>query len=344
MTLRQRIEAVPRPVRRGIQVAVAVAVAGGLLWPQVSDAREALDAAADIDARLLALGAALQAAAVASQALMTRALLPESARPGRPDMVRIELAAMAASHTIPGGTAAGTALAFSRLHEAGVPRSDAGLAVGIRGLGSALVLNVLLWMALVVSIPLHGLDPLYSLAALGGVLVLATIGGLGLALLRYEEGTSERLRAVAARLPLVESDDVPAVVHRVSEQLRALVGDRSLLSVAAGWSAAYWLLGAASLWVFVSAFGEQPRVDELLVAYGVANVVAFIPVTPRGLGTLEFTLITVLAGFGVDRGAVVLGVLGWRLVNFWAPIPLGGLSYLSLRLYPPPEVEPQDGR
>jgi uncharacterized membrane protein YbhN (UPF0104 family) len=26
------------------------------------------------------------------------------------------------------------------------------------------------------------------------------------------------------------------------------------------------------------------------------------------------------------------GVLTWRLVNFWLPIPFGGISYLSLRI------------
>jgi hypothetical protein len=27
-----------------------------------------------------------------------------------------------------------------------------------------------------------------------------------------------------------------------------------------------------------------------------------------------------------------LGVLGWRLVNFWLPIPAGAIAYVSLKL------------
>ncbi len=63
-----------------------------------------------------------------------------------------------------------------------------------------------------------------------------------------------------------------------------------------------------------------------------ANVLAVLPVTPGGLGVIELTLVTVLTGFGVHAGAATAGVLCWRLVNFWLPIPFGGLSFLSLKL------------
>ena len=33
----------------------------------------------------------------------------------------------------------------------------------------------------------------------------------------------------------------------------------------------------------------------------------------------------------MPSGIAAAGVLSWRLVNFWLPIPFGGASYLSLR-------------
>ncbi|MGH9115553.1 MAG: lysylphosphatidylglycerol synthase transmembrane domain-containing protein, partial [Acidimicrobiales bacterium] len=95
-----------------------------------------------------------------------------------------------------------------------------------------------------------------------------------------------------------------------------------------------WLLDAASLWVFVGAFGHWVNPDGLLVAYGLANVLAAIPLTPGGLGVIEATLTSVLVGFGTARGVATLGVIGYRLIQFWAPIPLGGLTYLSLQVDP----------
>ena len=38
-----------------------------------------------------------------------------------------------------------------------------------------------------------------------------------------------------------------------------------------------------------------------------------------------------LVGFGVPRAPAILGVIGWRLVQFWLPIPVGALSYVSIR-------------
>jgi uncharacterized membrane protein YbhN (UPF0104 family) len=101
-----------------------------------------------------------------------------------------------------------------------------------------------------------------------------------------------------------------------------------------GWAAANWLLDAASLWVFIAAFGHRVSIDGLLVAYGLANVLAAIPLTPGGLGVVEAVLTSTLVGFDTPRGIAVLGVLSYRLVNFWLPIPIGGLAFLSLQVDP----------
>ena len=70
---------------------------------------------------------------------------------------------------------------------------------------------------------------------------------------------------------------------------------------------------------------------DLLVAYGLANILAVIPITPAGLGVVEGVLIPTLVGFHVPKTIAILGVIGYRLVNFWLPIPVGGVAYLSLR-------------
>jgi uncharacterized membrane protein YbhN (UPF0104 family) len=97
------------------------------------------------------------------------------------------------------------------------------------------------------------------------------------------------------------------------------------------WAAANWLLDAASLYVFLAAFGHRPFVVGLLISYGLANVLAAIPVTPGGLGVVETVLTSTLVGFGTPRGSAILGVIAWRLVQFWLPIPVGAGAYLSLR-------------
>lgn len=70
----------------------------------------------------------------------------------------------------------------------------------------------------------------------------------------------------------------------------------------------------------------------LFVAYGLANLLATLPISPGGLGIIEGVLIPSLVGFGTPQAVAVLGVVSWRLFEFWAPIPVAGVAYASLRL------------
>lgn len=338
----RRLAWLPSPVRRGLLWLVVVLIVGYLLVPQVTGAERTLELLGEVDPRLLVLGIALQVGSVLCQAVLTRAVLPASTRPALGTMVRIELASTAVSHTVPGGTAAGTALGFRLLSARGVSGSDAGFAVGVRGIGSAIVLNVLLWVALVLSIPTHGFNPLYTLAAGLGVLLLGAFGAIVVLLMRHEGRARQALCRIVTPIPFLDEERVPGVVAQLAERLRELAADRSLVLRAVGWSAGYWMLAAASLWVFLEAFGHTAAPASLTVAFGLANVLAVIPITPRGLGVVEATLIPLLVGFGGDSGAVTLGVLIWRFVSFWLPIPAGGVAYLSLRLGGDRQEEPED--
>ena len=107
-----------------------------------------------------------------------------------------------------------------------------------------------------------------------------------------------------------------------------------LLARVVGWAMANWLLDAASLWVFLRAFGGSIAIDGLLVSFGLANIVAVIPLTPGGLGFVEGVYVPTLVGFGLDRATATVGVLSYRVAQLWFPIVLGGVMYLSLRVGP----------
>jgi uncharacterized protein (TIRG00374 family) len=129
----------------------------------------------------------------------------------------------------------------------------------------------------------------------------------------------------------VRAETVTALLQKVVDRMKILFTNPELVVKAGIWAAANWILDATSLWVFLLAFGAHVSPVDVLVAYGLANILAVIPLTPSGLGVIEITIIAVLKGFGVPSGVAAAGVLSWRLVNFWLPIPFGGVSYLSLR-------------
>ena len=100
-----------------------------------------------------------------------------------------------------------------------------------------------------------------------------------------------------------------------------------------GWAAANWLLDAPRCGCSCAP-SAAPDFDALIVAFGLVNVLAVIPILPGGLGIDRHGLPLALVGFGVSRATAVLGVGTYRLAQFFFPIVLGGLMYTSLRVGP----------
>ena len=187
-------------------------------------------------------------------------------------------------------------------------------------------------IVLTVSLFVHGYNSLYGFAAVVGIVLIAAFAAIVFLLLRGKQRAVNIVRRLAGRAPFVDPDRAAAAMQRIADRLRSLIEDRTLLRHAVSWAAANWLLDAASLWVFIFAFGKLVPPVELLVAYCLANILAVIPITPGGLGVVEGVLGGTLIGFGVSKPVVTLGVLSYRFVNFVLPIPVGGGCYLSLRV------------
>ncbi len=279
----------------------------------------------------LAAGVICEAGSLFSYSLLTKVLLPADG-PGLSVLWRIDLAGLAIAHCVPGGTAGSATLGYRLLREHDVSGTDAGFAMATQGMGSAVVLNVLLWTALVISIPFAGVHPLYVFSALVGTFVLAAFAAVTFFFTSGEEHVVRIVRFVGEKLPRVTPAQLEGIVRHIGQALRQLATDRQRLRRAVRWAATNWLLDAASLWCFLAAFSQYMNPVYVFVAWGVGNVLAALPFTPSGLGVVEALVPLLLHTFGARVGAATGAVIGWRLVNFWLPIPVGGGAYLSLRV------------
>lgn len=330
-----------RQVRRAGLLLVTFLILNHLVLPQLAGARNALHTLSDVNPGLLLVALALELGALAAYAQFTRAALPpqphlDPSKPRLSTILRIQLATKAVTNLIPGGTAAGSAVGYRLLVGAGVAGSDAAFALATVGLASAVVLNVLLWLALVVSIPRGGFQPAYLTAAIVGVILLTLFAALVVLLMKGRRSADRAVRAITRRLPFVHPDKASDVLHRIADHLHALAERPDVVRGGVGWAMGNWLLDAASLWVFLAAFGSTVPIDSLLVSFCLASVLAVIPLTPGGLGVVEAVLTSTLVGFGVPAATAAVGVVTYRLAAFWLPIPLGALSYASLRVGPAP--------
>ena len=323
-----------KPVHFGIKTVLFVIVFYFFILPLVPGFRRAASELLDVEPLLLVCGIGLQVGSWWAYAFLTRAALGDAGRditPGR--MFRIGMSSKALTYLVPAGNAAGSALGYRLLTLSGVRGADAGFAMATAGIGSAVVLNVMLWCALLISIPIRGANGLYAIAAVAGVVVMLIAVGIVVGLMHGQSQAERIVRWIAAKLRF-DGDKATKAVRQVGNRVQDLIKDKQLLRRVISFAALAWVLDAASLWVFLRAFGGTLDPDALFVAFGLANVMSVIPITPGGLGIVEWVYIPTLVGFNMSRAVAVLGVGVYRISQFFMPIVVGGLCYASLRFGP----------
>jgi uncharacterized protein (TIRG00374 family) len=322
-----------KPLRRGVVIFALLLIVEYLVVPELVGASKDLHLLSRVNPAWLVAGLVLEAASLFCYGLLTRTLLPPgSHNPGLSRLFRIDLAAAAVAHVIPAGTLGSAGIGYRLFTAEGIEGHDAAVMMAAKGLGSTVVLNVLLWLSLVVSIPLAGFHPIYVTVAVIGALILLAVAALAFGITRGAGRASRILRMVGDRIPGLTGERLERAFREAMASLASLARERRVLVWALTWASLNWLLDAASLWCFIGAFGRLVNPVELFAAYGIANVAGALPVTPGGLGVVDSVTPLLLVSFGVTRSVATLGVLGWRLVNFWLPIPVGAAAYVSLKV------------
>ena len=302
-----------------------------VLIPQFTDARTAFFSLGHISTPMLALGLGLELASIACYSALSRATLNPATRPTYATILRIDLSTQGVNNSVPGGGPTSTAVKYRMLTVAGTRPANAITGTTVEIATSVLTLGGLFGIAIAVSGgAVHAnLEYVVAGTVVGGVAGLSLVA---VALLsRRRTQTLAFVGRVANRIPYLPVDAAVSFVGIIADHLAEYRSSRGRLAIAVAWAAANWLLDVAALWVFLLAFGYSANPIHLLVAYGLACLVGLVPITPGGLGIIEGVLVPAIVGFGTPHGIALLGVLSWRLVQFWLPLPLAVVAYLSLR-------------
>jgi len=332
--LRPWVRLLAKPARRVVLIFVLLLIVEYLVVPELVGASKDLYLLGRVNAAWLAIGLTLEGLSLFCYAVLTKVLLPPGPKPSLSRLFRIDLSAAAVAHVIPAGTLGTAALGYRLFTNEGISGNDATVMMAAKGLGSTVVLNVLLWFSLVISIGLAGFQPIYATVAVIGTVVLLGVAALVFGVTRGAGLASRLLRALADKIPGLSGERVERAILEAASTFATMARDKRVLALALLWASLNWLLDAASLWSFVAAFGKLVNPVELFAAYGIANVAGALPITPGGLGVVDSVTPLLLVGFGVTRSVATLGVIAWRLVNFWLPIPTGALAYASLKVTP----------
>jgi len=302
--------------------------------PLIPGFGKAVSELAKVRPSLLVLGLGLELAALFAYSLLTHAALGDSRHSiSIWRLFRIQLSTKSVSEVLPAGSAASSALGFKLLTSSGVPGPDAGFALATAGLGSAVVLNLILWVGLIASIPGQGVNAAYGSAALVGVILMLVATGLVVGLIDGQGRAERSIKWIATKLRM-DPDNAADVLRQLGFRLQGLAREPGLKERVFVWALLNWLLDMAALWVFLLAFGADVDLRNLIVAFGLANIMAVVPITPGGLGIVEGIYIPTLVGFGLTRSVATVGVLSYRIAQYWMPLIVGAIVYLSLRVGP----------
>jgi len=329
-------------IKRALVVIVA-GVAIYLLVPRLGGLSRDAAALRHANLWLALLGVAAETASIAMYVTLYRSLLrAEQAEVPWLAAGRGVMSAFLMSHVLPGGAAAGTVMNVRTMEREGVSPRRTGLALVIAVILSDIALAVIFLAGIVYSLAKQRLPAGYVAAA---VVVLpigaALIGVIFLLAFRRDLG-ARAVRRIARMLHRfihrIDPDSLARAAGELADEARAALSGKRFLA-AMGLALANWLLDIFVLYLFFLALGHHQHFGALLVAYAVANMAAAIPITPAGLGFVEATLIGVSVAFGAPREIAVVAVLGYRLVNFWLPLPVGLVAYIHSRATPNESVD-----
>jgi len=245
-------------------------------------------------------------------------------------MVEITLAGNALAVSLPGGAAWSAGFAFAQLRRRGASRR---LSVWVLLVAGALS-SFALFLLLVIGVELAGRRGPASEFRLAGLVLAAipvVVGVLAVAISR-----SRWVAAMAkGALRLLGRASWGAWVLRVGaatweRATTVRLRPREWLSCFA-LGGLNWVEDAGCLAASILAVGGGIPWPGVLVAYGIAQIGASLPITPGGLGVVEGSLTYALILYGMSVRDAIAAVLLYRIISFWALVPIGWGAWGLLR-------------
>ena len=271
----------------------------------------------------LAAALAFEVVSFASYVVLFRAVFAREDSPiGRRASYQITMAGLAATRLLATGGAGGIALTVWALRRSGLSRRR----VAVRMTAFLVLLYAVFMGALLLfgtglsSGALAGPDPfgLTVVPALFGAVVIVAASSFAAVPPRLGEHRSGRVLRRLATVPATVGDGVREAIRLLRTRDWRLAG-------ALGW----WAFDVAVLWSCLRAFGSEPPIAVVVMAYFVGMLGNLLPL-PGGIGGVDGGMIGALIGFGVPGGEAIVGVLAYRAFAFWLPTIPGVVAYVQL--------------
>ncbi len=319
-------------LRRAVTVVVS-AIAAYAVYERRSQLSQVGNMLSHVELEWLLLAAWAEMASMVVFARLQRWLLRAGGvRVGLVTMVEITLAGNALSTSLPGGPAWSATWIFEQLRRRRANSVLAGWVILVAGALSSFAIFVMLAIGAWVAGSRGPVAQLrWLVLALAAIPVVISAGYIA-------ARNAPRLRRVLIGAWKAVSSKVPPagfvghLVHTAIEKLGlvrpGVVGWVEVFALAT----ANWLFDGVCLVACSEALDVPVPWRGILVVYGLTQVAASLPVTPGGIGVVEASMTALLVAYGTRPTSALAVVLLYRIVSFWAFVPIGWLVWLVLEL------------
>ena len=268
---------------------------------------------------------------LASSLMQRRLLRVGGARIPLAQVAAINLAGAAINSCIPGGGPLAAAFSYRQLRRRGADHAVTTWTIVAVTTLTAVTLGGVALVGLAIAGadgPVGGLWPLLALLVIGPIIGVT-------ALLRPKMIASVCVRVLRRSRRLVghPRTEPNAFIAPLLARLEAVTPRPSDWASGAGFALTSWIADCGCLVAAFAAVGAVVPWRHLLVAYGAAQVATNVPITPGGVGVVEGSLTLALVTYGGPTEQTVAAVLLYRIISFWAGLPIGWLAWLGLRAH-----------
>lgn len=248
------------------------------------------------------------------------------------DMIEITLAGNALSTSLPGGAAWAATWIWGQLRRRSVSRVLATWVVLVAGALASFALFLLLVAGALIA---GSRGPVASLRWLGVGLLAAAVALIAAAVAIGRSATLRR-RWEALQSRAAGRSGLPWKALRGMDSFAGRV--RAVTPSPLAWAESFglaiynWAADLATLVFGIKALGVQVPWRGIVIAYALTQIAASIPITPGGLAVVEGSLTALLAAYGMPATEAVGVVILYRVVSFWALVPIGWGSWGYLEL------------
>ena len=236
----------------------------------------------------------------------------------------VSLANNAIAYTVPGEPAVSSAYRYRFFRRHGASGASSGWTILTILIAQAIGMSLLLLVGVLVALAGHaGVHARGTLVV--GLIVVVVAGALLVRrdlLLRF----LSFLVRLAQRLTGHPRGDVSARIESTLQRMHEIALSRGAALRLVAMATTLWLMDFVILVCCFGAVRAPIPWSGVLLAFGVAQIVASLPLVPGGIGIVEGSLAVILVAYGAQKVPALAVVLVYRLLTFWMVIIVGWIS------------------